>query len=120
MISTSYSLPATYSFVCAHPGLLLVLVGVIGESACDWKDLRRSLPKLLFVLVLVIGLVMEFGEAATSDHDIAVAKDGARRAQQTNEVLALKIEGLNQTNIQNTFKIMIGSNEFRAFRLSHP
>jgi|ERR1035437_808166 hypothetical protein len=59
-------------FICSHPGLFLVLIGVVGESVCDWKELKTSILKIVFVLLLVIGLVAEFWEAAKSDRDVAV------------------------------------------------
>jgi hypothetical protein len=57
--------------------LLLVLIGVIGEIICDWKEMgvgRLAKAKRISAVLLVVGLMMEFWEAAKSDKDVAAAQ----------------------------------------------
>lgn len=60
-------------FMGRHPGLLLVLLGVIGEVACDWKEMegRLAQAKKFSALLLILGLLIEFWESAKSDEEIA-------------------------------------------------
>ncbi|MGH7976520.1 MAG: hypothetical protein ACREC8_07650 [Limisphaerales bacterium] len=74
MILPTSSLFAVIEFIGRHPGLLLVLIGVAGEIICDWKEIgtgRLARAKKISAILLVIGLMMEFWEAAKSDEEIA-------------------------------------------------
>jgi hypothetical protein len=79
-------------FLTRHPGLLLVLIGVVGEIACDWKEMegRLARAKRLSAILLVVGLMMEFWEAAKSDEEIGKltvqAADSNLAAQQAAKV----------------------------------
>src|ERR1035438_8162923 len=70
-------------FVTRHPGLVLVLLGVAGEVFCDWKEMegRLARAKRLSAILLVIGLMMEFWEAAKSDLDVARLNQEAAAAR---------------------------------------
>jgi len=60
-------------FICRHPGLLLVLIGVVGEIIFDWKEMgsgRLAYGKKISAILLVIGLIAEFAEAAQADQQI--------------------------------------------------
>jgi hypothetical protein len=76
MIFAASSFSDCIGFVLRHPGLLLVLIGVAGEIICDWKDMegRLARAKKLSAILLVVGLTMEFWEAAKSDEEIAKLK----------------------------------------------
>ena len=68
------SLPSLcWEFATRHPGLMLVLIGVAGEVACDWKEMtgRLALAKKVSAMLLVIGLAIEFWESAKLDNEVA-------------------------------------------------
>jgi hypothetical protein len=67
------SLVFAWDFILRHPGLLLVLIGVTGEVYFDWHEMsgRRGIAKRASAIVLIIGLIIEFGEAAKSDKEVA-------------------------------------------------
>lgn len=88
-------------FICSHPGLFLVLIGVIGESVCDWKELKTSILKIVFVLLLVVGLVAEFWEAAKSDRDVAVLQQQTATLVASNLELEKQIQPRRITKEQN-------------------
>ncbi len=69
-LSSSFS---WLEFVIRHPGLLLVLLGVAGEVICDWKEMegRLARAKRISAILLVVGLAIEFIEAANSDREVA-------------------------------------------------
>jgi hypothetical protein len=71
---TSVSSPFWYvwEFCKLHPGIVLVLFGVIGEVGCDWKEMggRLARAKKLSAVLLIIGLVLEFWDAAKSDNEV--------------------------------------------------
>lgn len=62
---------------------MLVFFGVIGELFCDWPEMtgRRALAKKGSAILLVVGLGLEFVEAAKSD--IEVARMGLQMADTT-------------------------------------
>jgi hypothetical protein len=65
-------------FIGRHPGLLLVLIGVVGEIVCDWKEIgvgRLARAKKISAILLIVGLMMEFWEAAKSDNELAATKE---------------------------------------------
>jgi len=73
MILASSFISDCVGFTFRHPGLLFVLLGVIGEVACDWKEMdgRLARAKRLSALLLVFGLLIEFWEAAKSDQEVS-------------------------------------------------
>ena len=91
MILAASSLFVCLEFVGRHPGLLLVLIGVVGEIICDWKEMegRLARAKRISAILLVVGLMMEFWEAAVSDTDLADTKErtavAEKEAGQANE-----------------------------------
>ena len=80
-----------WGFAIRHPGLMLVLIGVAGEVACDWKEMagRLAWAKKLSAMLLVIGLVVEFWESAKLDNEVADTKErtaiAVKDASQANE-----------------------------------
>jgi len=86
-------------FIGRHPGLLFVLLGVIGEVIFDWKEMgtgRLAAAKRLSAVILVFGLLIEFWEATKSDEQVAKlgvqaadsnleAKQAEKDAEQANE-----------------------------------
>ena len=69
-----------------------MLIGVVGESVCDWKELKTSILKIVFVLLLVVGLVAEFWEAAKSDRDVAVLQQKTATLVASNLELEQRIQ----------------------------
>jgi hypothetical protein len=86
------------SFVIRHPGLLLVLLGVAGEVVFDWPEAHGPLAwaRRLSSAVLVVGLVVEFFEAAQSDKEIAALTLQTASAQKQIAEIALEIAKANQ------------------------
>jgi hypothetical protein len=97
----------SFGFIAKHPGLLLVFIGVAGEVICDWKEMsgRLSWAKKLSAILLVLGLTIEFIEAAKSDKDVAETKERAaiaeREAGQANESAAKANERAANTESNN-------------------
>jgi hypothetical protein len=84
MILATTSLSLCFEFIGRHPGLLLVLIGVAGEIIFDWKEMghgRLAYGKRISAILLVIGLTMEFWEAAKSDKEIAAINLQATQAE---------------------------------------
>jgi hypothetical protein len=88
----------SFGFATRHPGLLLVLLGVVGEVFFDWPEMtgKRAFGKKLSALVLVVGLVMEFAEAAKSDREVASMNERTALIESNNLALSLRVEGLNK------------------------
>src|ERR1035437_2611527 len=90
MIPASIPLLLCWEFVTRHPGLMLVLIGVAGEVACDWKEMagRLAWAKKISAMLLVIGLAVEFWESAKLDNEVADTKErtavAAKEASQAN------------------------------------
>src|ERR1700720_2994888 len=111
MTLATSSLFVFFEFIERHPGLLLVLIGVAGEIFCDWKEMgvgRLAKAKRISAILLVIGLMMEFWEAAKSDNEIAkmnlkaeqAARDAA--ASYENSAVAKKEAGEANERASNT------------------
>jgi hypothetical protein len=83
MILAVSSFFVCWEFVTRHPGLVLVLAGVVGEVICDWKEMdgRLARAKRLSAILLVVGLMMEFWEAAKSDLEVARLNQEAAAAR---------------------------------------
>src|SRR5258706_10997202 len=84
MILAATSLSLCFEFIARHPGLLLVLIGVAGEIIFDWKEMghgRLAYAKRISAILLVVGLMMEFWEAAKSDKEIAAINLQATQAE---------------------------------------
>jgi len=94
---------ASLAFVKAHPGIVLVLIGVAGEIVLEWKKTQGKLAwlKKSFWILLILGLVLEFFEATKSDRDIAVLNRQAAELVHSNLVLSLELEKLKQPRIMN-------------------
>lgn len=90
-----------------------MLIGVAGEIVCDWKEMdgRLASAKRLSAILLVVGLMIEFWEAAKSDEEIAklslqsaqLNKDAADARQQTAEL---------QKQIERTKKMRVSDLSF--------
>lgn len=61
----------------------MVLLGVVGEVICDWKDMggRLARAKRFSAILLIVGLAIEFIEAAKSDKDVSAAIERAGNAE---------------------------------------
>jgi hypothetical protein len=61
---------------------VLVLLGVVGEVVFDWKEMagKSGRGKKLSAILLIVGLLMEFREAAQSDIEVGEAKKKAGEA----------------------------------------
>jgi hypothetical protein len=97
MILAASSLFVCLEFVGRHPGLLLVLIGVIGEIICDWKEMgtgRLARAKRISAVLLVVGLMMEFWEAAKSDNELADTKERTALVESNNLVLRSNVAAL--------------------------
>jgi hypothetical protein len=104
MILAASSLFACLQFIGRHPGLLLVLIGVAGEIACDWKEMdgRLARAKRISAILLVVGLMMEFWEAAKSDREIAATKERTALVESNNLVLQANVLELKQQFAQTS------------------
>lgn len=124
------SLPSSgWDFATRHPGILLVLLGVAGEVIFDWNEMKGRLAwaKRISAFVLIVGLILEFYEAANSDKEVSASIERAGNAEKeakqasllatemgtTNAQLSLRVEELRSNNLVN-FKIIEGlrSNNF--------
>jgi hypothetical protein len=96
MILATSSLFVCLEFIGRHPGLLLVLIGVVGEIACDWKEMegRLARAKRISAILLVVGLMMEFWEAAKSDNEVADTKERTALVESNNLVLRSNVVAL--------------------------
>jgi hypothetical protein len=83
-----------------HPGLVAVLVGVVGEIALEWREMveKRQRLKRLFSSILVLGLAWEFIEAADVDKDVADTQARTALIESNNAALSVRIEELRKTN----------------------
>src|SRR5437867_3871593 len=94
MILAAASSFSWVEFVARHPGLVLVLIGVIGEVIFDWKEMegKSAWGKRISAILLVVGLAIEFIEAAKSDREVAIltrqAGDASERAGIANRLAA--------------------------------
>ena len=99
-----------WEFICRHPGLLLVLLGVVGEIICDWKEMgvgRLARAKKISAILLVIGLSVEFVEAAKSDEK--VSKTELQVQELRNQNIALETELQWRTITEAQRKIILDS-----------
>lgn len=109
-------------FCWEHPGILIVVIAVLGEVICDWnrkKTLKERLKKF-FGMLLVAGLCIEIAEAIKSDKKVALAENDAASANErasTNEVhfaeltrsnllLSVTVEGLKSDNLVLRSKVV--------------
>ncbi|MGA2658326.1 MAG: hypothetical protein ABSH34_12540 [Verrucomicrobiota bacterium] len=101
MISVLSPLRSCAAFLINHPGILLVRLGAAGEVISDWREMRGPLARLgkLSAIVLIVGLCLEFWEAAKSDNEVASLKVEAVRLESTNRVTALRVEELRSTDL---------------------
>jgi hypothetical protein len=69
---------------------------VVGEIACDWKEMegRLARAKRISAMLLVVGLMMEFWEAAKSDNEVADTKERTALVESNNLVLRSNIMAL--------------------------
>jgi hypothetical protein len=93
MILASSPLSLCWEFVTRHPGLMLVLIGVAGEVACDWKEMtgRLAWAKKISAMLLVIGLAVEFWESAKLDNEVADTKERTALVESNNLVLKKQV-----------------------------
>jgi hypothetical protein len=95
---TSLSLFFGWEFVKRHPGLVLVFVGVFGETIADWAKETKFTKRLknAFAIVLVIGLALEIPEAAHSDKEAALSTERAKAIETTNALLRSNVAALDK------------------------
>jgi hypothetical protein len=113
MIIAASLLSVFGEFLTRHPGLLLVLIGVAGEIVCDWKEMgvgRLARAKRISAILLVIGLMMEFWEAAKSDNEIAKTKERTALVESNNLMLQTNVESLNSAVIQLAHQYDLSTN----------
>ena len=93
MILASSILSSCGEFFTKHPGILLVLLGVAGEVAFDWKDIKGpwAWAKKTSAILLVLGLAMEIREAATSDNETALLLRNVEVLRKSNLELEAKL-----------------------------
>ena len=91
-MSTSFF---TWELIIRHPGLIAVLIGVLGEVVCDWREMhgRPGRIKRFFAGLLVVGLAYEFIEAANADKQVATI-------EANNVTLGIKFEELRKANFE--------------------
>lgn len=89
-------------FILRHPGLLLVLLGVAGEVAFDWGEMkgRKTLGKKISAILLIVGLVVEFGEAAKSDTQVVELQKKTEELRKENLQLQSRIQPREITDDQ--------------------
>ena len=108
-------------FATRHPGILLVLLGVAGEVIFDWNEMKGRLAwaKRFSAFILIVGLILEFYEAAKSDKEVSTTIERAGNAEKeakqagllaaeigiTNAQLSLRVEELHSNNL--AFSIII-------------
>lgn len=82
--------------------MLLVLIGVAGEIICDWKEMegRLARAKRISAILLVVGLMMEFWEAAKSDSELADTKERTALVESNNLVLKTNVASLEVAVLQ--------------------
>ena len=87
---------ACLGFMGRHPGLLLVLIGVAGEIICDWREMVGHLARVkrIFAILLILGLVVEFIEAAKSDKEVAELKRQTALVASSNLMLKTNVLAL--------------------------
>ncbi len=84
MLLFSSILSLGWDFASKHVGLFLVLLGVAGEIFFDWPEMkgRRAKAKKVSAILLVVGLVLDFRDAAKSDEALAETNGRAAKALQ--------------------------------------
>jgi len=94
----TFNFSSICSFVRRHPGLLLVLIGVAGESILDWQDSHGTLGwvRRFFSLVLIARLIEEFYEASKSDKEVAALTLQTASAQKQIAEISLEVAKANQ------------------------
>src|ERR1035437_2731673 len=108
MTIASSVLPVCWEFIRRHPGIVLVLMGVVGEVICDWKEMKERLvwAKRLSAIVLIMGLAIEFFEAAKSDNEVANTNLHTGLIESNNLVLQVTVEELRSKNIALESKLL--------------
>lgn len=108
MIVASSVLSLSWEFIKRHPGIVLVLIGVVGEVICDWKEMAKRLvwAKRLSAIVLIVGLAIEFGEAAKSDNEVANTNLHTRLIESNNLSLQVTVEELRSKNVAPESKVI--------------
>jgi hypothetical protein len=114
-------LATSSEFVIRHWGVVLVVIGVIGEAVeivpkllwKTWADKhkrRLDIFEFVFWLILVIGLCAEIAEAASQDRELETmrresaklgesAKENIARLESTNKIVALQLATIESTNL---------------------
>ncbi|HUJ71955.1 MAG TPA: hypothetical protein VLZ30_06905, partial [Verrucomicrobiae bacterium] len=71
-----------FGFLSRHPGIVLVLVSVTGEIVLEWKDVqgKKALAKRICWAGLILGLALDFEDAAKSDKEVASLNKQASEA----------------------------------------
>jgi hypothetical protein len=108
MILASSVLSVSWEFIKRHPGIVLVLIGVAGEVICDWKEMvgRLAWAKRLSAILLIVGLAIEFGEAAKSDNELANTNLRTHLIESNNVALQVTVEELRSKNIALESKLI--------------
>ncbi len=107
-------------FVKNHPGAVLVLIGVVGEIILEWTHTKgpKAWLKKFFWSLLVLGLTLEFWEAARSDMQV-------EELRSTNLVLATNLETVHSNNLAQARQlhdlwIRQGRRTFRLLNFGFP
>ena len=82
-------------FISHHPGLFLVLLGVIGEIVFEWKEMgkgRKALWLKASASMLIVGLLLEFLEAADSDELVAETQLHVEELRRSNDALKAEVQ----------------------------
>lgn len=76
-------LRSSLDFAENHIGLFLVLLGVAGEVFFDWRETKGPWAKTrkAFAAILVLGLILDFSDAAKSDQALAEINARAAKAE---------------------------------------
>ena len=116
MILATSLLSLCWEFVTRHPGLVLVMIGVAGEVACDWNEMsgRLARAKKLSAILLVVGLAIEFIEAAKSDLEIATLNKEAANARLETAKLEQQVAE-TRTNVANVDPLNQPISDISAF-----
>ena len=82
-----------------HPGVVLVLVGVVGVVGLDFKKIktRRGLVRFFFDALLILGLILELREASKSDIEVASLTKQTQDLISSNLILSIELEKLKTT-----------------------
>ena len=77
-----------------------MLVAVIGEVVCDWKDMKGNRWKQFFGVLPIVGLAYELIEALSLDSEVSDAKTRAATANERASINELEVARLTKENLE--------------------